>query len=132
MVRITNVFKAIFRVNAVLCKDIIRRHEEARSRVRIANTKVQRTIEALQRAVIELASSQPDELVIISPHQDHGFDVPEYYLGEHLPPHLPVNEILVVEPSYSYYYELGIRLGDLYVLDRCVSVCIYVFRVCLE
>jgi AmmeMemoRadiSam system protein A len=73
--------------------------------------KVHRTITALESAAGRLAAAQPDELVIISPHEGHGFEVPMYYLGRHLPASIEVQEILVTEPSYEYYYEFGKTLG---------------------
>ena len=73
--------------------------------------KVKQTIDALETACAELAAARPDELIIISPHEDHGFEVPEYFLRQHLPDDLPVEEILVTEPSYRHYYDYGKEVG---------------------
>lgn len=73
---------------------------------------VQKTISALKQASQQLAQSHPDRLIIISPHEGHGFEVPEYYLSQRLPPETPVEEILVTEPSYQYYYDFGRDTGD--------------------
>jgi len=69
--------------------------------------KVHKTVEALQRVAKELGHAKPDELIIISPHQDHGFQVPMHFLGQHLPPEILITQVLVTEPSYRYYYEFG-------------------------
>jgi AmmeMemoRadiSam system protein B len=69
--------------------------------------KVQKTISALEKAAHELALAKPDKLIIISPHPQHGFQVPLYYLGQNLKPDIEIEEILVTNPSYSYYCDLG-------------------------
>ncbi len=74
--------------------------------------KVQHTVDALARAAQLLAQARPDGLIIIAPHEGHGFDVPLYYLRKHLPPGTGVEQILVTEPSYEHYYELGQQMGD--------------------
>jgi aromatic ring-opening dioxygenase LigB subunit len=68
---------------------------------------VQQTIAALELASERLGETHPDELVIISPHEGHGFEVPLYYLAQHVPAETRVEQILVTEPSYEYYYKLG-------------------------
>jgi MEMO1 family protein len=73
--------------------------------------KVRRTIEALEQAVADLARSKPEKLIIISPHEGHGFDVPIHFLGQQLPGEVELEEILVTEPSYQYYYDYGRRIG---------------------
>ncbi len=70
------------------------------------------TIAALTTAAEELGASRPEELIVISPHEGHGFEVPLYYVSPHLPNDLPIEQILVTEPSYDYYYELGRRRGE--------------------
>lgn len=69
------------------------------------------TITQLEQASIELGNSRPDELIIISPHEDHGFEVPLYYVTPHLSQNIEIKRILVTEPSYNYYYELGRKRG---------------------
>lgn len=71
--------------------------------------KVERTIQALRRAVADLSRTKPDKLIIISPHEDHGFEVPKRFLREALSGDMAVEEILITEPSYEYYYELGLQ-----------------------
>jgi AmmeMemoRadiSam system protein B len=73
--------------------------------------KVQPTIGALEIAAQNLATARPEALIIVAPHEGPGFEVPMYYLGKHLPANIPVEEILVTEPSYQYYYELGQTIG---------------------
>lgn len=73
--------------------------------------KVKKTISALETAAIELEKVKPDKLLIISPHTEHGFEVPLFYLGKHLPPDTELEKILVTNPSYEYYYELGKDYG---------------------
>lgn len=69
--------------------------------------KVQKTIKALETAARDLAVQNPEKLIIISPHEEHGFKVPLYYLGKNLKPAVKVEEILVTNPSYEYYFNLG-------------------------
>lgn len=73
--------------------------------------KVQHTVDALQDASVGLGKSAPDKIVIISPHDTYGFQVPLYYLGQHLRDDIEIEEILVTHPSYRLYYEQGIALG---------------------
>lgn len=68
---------------------------------------VQKTISALEQAAKQLAAAKPDRLLIISPHEQHGYDVPLYYLGKNLASGTEVEKILVTYPSYGYYFELG-------------------------
>lgn len=72
---------------------------------------VKKTIGALESAALSLAACQPDKLIIISPHTQHGFEVPLYYLGKHLPPDIEIEKILVSNPSYTHYYQLGQKYG---------------------
>src|ERR1700683_192844 len=69
------------------------------------------TIAALEHAATALGDSRPDRLIIISPHEDHGFEVPLYYVAPHVPARIEIERILVTEPSYEYYYELGCHRG---------------------
>jgi AmmeMemoRadiSam system protein B len=73
---------------------------------------VKATINAMQRAAQQLAAAAPDELVIVAPHEGHGFEVPLYYLTANLPSDLPIEQILVTNPSYRYYYDLGHSRGQ--------------------
>jgi AmmeMemoRadiSam system protein B len=73
--------------------------------------KVQTTINALEQACAALAHTRPDQLIVISPHEGHGFEVPEYYLSKHLPAATGLKEILVTESSYRHYYEFGQQVG---------------------
>lgn len=69
--------------------------------------KVQATIDALKTACTGLAAANPEAIILISPHEDHGFEVPLRFLHEQLPADIPIERILVTEPSYEYYYQLG-------------------------
>lgn len=73
--------------------------------------KVEKTIGALWRAAQELAKTDPEKIVIISPHEAHGFEVPWYYLGKNLSANIEVEKILVTQRSYDYYFELGKNYG---------------------
>lgn len=73
---------------------------------------VKSTIDALDQAARQLAASRPEELIIISPHEQHGFDVPLYYLKKYLPQGIKLQKILVTEPSYQYYYDYGRQMGE--------------------
>jgi AmmeMemoRadiSam system protein A len=73
--------------------------------------KVQGTIAALEQACQKLAAAQPDHLVIISPHPDHGFEVPLYYLKKYVSAGVKIERILVTESSYEYYYQWGRQRG---------------------
>lgn len=73
--------------------------------------KVRKTTAALEAAAKKLAAAKPECIVIISPHPDHGYEVPLYYLGKELAPAIEVEKILVTNPSYEYYYELGKQYG---------------------
>ncbi|NIM46865.1 MAG: hypothetical protein GTN40_01765, partial [Candidatus Aenigmarchaeota archaeon] len=72
---------------------------------------VRKTIESLEKAAKNLTKAKPDELIIISPHTEHGFYVPLYYLGKHLPRDIKITQILVTNPSYKFYYEEGKKVG---------------------
>ena len=74
--------------------------------------KVKKTISALELAAKKLAATKPDQLLIISPHREHGYEVPLYYLGKHLAPNTELEEILVTNPSYEYYFDLGKQYGE--------------------
>ncbi|HEX3081950.1 MAG TPA: AmmeMemoRadiSam system protein A [Candidatus Saccharimonadia bacterium] len=74
--------------------------------------RVRSTIRALEAADAKLAEAKPQELIIISPHEDHGFEVPEYYLSKHLPGSIHIQEILVTGESYRYYYNYGREVGQ--------------------
>jgi len=74
--------------------------------------KVKKTISALEKAGENLGKINPDKIVIISPHTQHGFEVPLYYLGKNLKPDTKIEEILVTNPSYKYYYELGKKYAE--------------------
>lgn len=73
---------------------------------------VKRTVSALKTSAERLSTAKPDRLLIISPHEGHGFEVPLHYLGRLLPPNLEMEKILVTEPSYEHYYEWGKRYGE--------------------
>lgn len=73
--------------------------------------KVKKTTSALETAAKKLAETKPERVVIISPHPEYGYEVPLYYLGKGLAPDVEVEKILVTNPSYEYYFELGKRYG---------------------
>lgn len=73
--------------------------------------KVKKTIKALERAGKNLAKRDPDKVIIISPHTEHGFYVPWYFLGNALK-NPEAEEILVTNPSYEYYFALGKRYAQ--------------------
>ena len=75
--------------------------------------KVVNTVVALEKAAKELAVAKPDSLLIISPHQEHGYDVPLYYLGKGLKRDIRINKILVTDASYDHYYCLGRENGEI-------------------
>jgi AmmeMemoRadiSam system protein A len=77
-----------------------------------ATKQVAKTIAALEEAAHDLAAAKPDEIIIISPHEGHGFEVPLHYLGRHLPGELPVQQELVDRDSYGFYYKFGQELGQ--------------------
>ncbi|HOX97018.1 MAG TPA: AmmeMemoRadiSam system protein B [bacterium] len=68
---------------------------------------VKPTIEALEIVAKKIGEKSPDKIIIISPHEKHGFDVPLYYLSKHVKPQVIIEKILVDKPSYKYYYDLG-------------------------
>jgi len=74
--------------------------------------KVKKTISALEVAASRLAAARPDKLVIISPHSEHGYQVPLYYLAKELAPDTELEKILVTNPSYTYYFDLGKQYGE--------------------
>jgi len=73
---------------------------------------VAQTTAALDLACQRLGATKPDKLIIIAPHEGHGFEVPLYYLKPYLSPSCEVEEILVTEPSYGYYYQFGTAAGQ--------------------
>ena len=62
--------------------------------------RVKRTVSAMESAAERLSVAKPDRLLIISPHEGHGFEVPLHYLDRQLPPNLETEKILVTVPSY--------------------------------
>jgi len=74
--------------------------------------KVKQTISALEVAASRLAAAKPDKIVMISPHSEHGYKVPLYYLAKELSPDTELEKILVTNPSYTYYFELGKQYGE--------------------
>jgi aromatic ring-opening dioxygenase LigB subunit len=73
--------------------------------------KAAQTISALETAGTKLTDAKPDKLIIISPHSDHGYAVPLYYLAKQLPLSTKLEQIRVIEPSYEYYFNLGKEYG---------------------
>ena len=80
--------------------------------------RIQQTIHALDAATEMLSSLRPDKLIIIAPHEGHGFEVPEFYLAKYVPSETQIQEILVTEPSYKYYYDFGIQMGNQIAEDQ--------------
>ena len=62
----------------------------------IETEKALKTVTSLKSAAKMLANTNPDSLLIISPHQEHGFNVPLYYLRKDLKQDIKINKILVV------------------------------------
>jgi len=79
--------------------------------------KVGKTITALKQASAELGATKPTRLIMISPHEGHGFEVPSYYLIPNLPADIPVEEILVTQDSYRYYFDLGRTMATKIALE---------------
>lgn len=50
---------------------------------------------------------KPDRLVVSSPHERHGFEVPLAFLEQALARLPPVEKLLTTHPSYAWYAELG-------------------------
>lgn len=50
---------------------------------------------------------KPDRLVVSSPHERHGFEVPLAFLEQALGRLPPVERLLTTHPSYAWYAELG-------------------------
>ena len=50
--------------------------------------------------------------MIISPHQEHGYNVPLHYLRKDLKQDIKINKILVTDAAYEYYYNLGKLYGE--------------------
>ncbi len=73
--------------------------------------KATKTISALETAAKRLTDAKPDKLIIISPHKDHGYAVPLYYLARHLPLSTKLEQIRIIDPSYEYYFNLGKEYG---------------------
>ncbi|MHC1718688.1 MAG: MEMO1 family protein [Acidaminococcaceae bacterium] len=70
------------------------------------------TVIALKSAAKMLADTNPDRLLIISPHQEHGYNVPLHYLKKDLKQDIKIDRILVTDASYEYYYNLGKSYGE--------------------
>lgn len=69
---------------------------------------VDRTIAAVQAACRWVAEElRPERIVISSPHEGHGFDVPLFFLQEALRSLPPLERILTDDPSYARYRALG-------------------------
>ncbi len=69
--------------------------------------KVAQTVDALDTASRSLAEARPEAIIIISPHEEHGFDVPLFYVHKYLSKTVPIEKILVTQASYEYYYQYG-------------------------
>ena len=69
------------------------------------------TIESVQAASRWLAEElRPDRLVVSSPHEGHGFDVPLAFVEQALGRLPPVERLLTMHPSYAWYAERGEEL----------------------
>ena len=62
--------------------------------------KAANTISALNTAARQMADARPERVIIISPHPQHGYEVPLFYLGQHFYPDIKRDEILVTNTSY--------------------------------
>ena len=71
-----------------------------------------KTVTSLKSAAKMLANTNPDRLLIIAPHQEHGFNVPLYDFSKNLKQDIKINKILVSNPSYEYYYNYGKLYGE--------------------
>lgn len=72
---------------------------------------VDATITAVRSACHWVAGVlHPDRIVIASPHEGHGFDVPLHFLEEAMGMPLTAAELLTDDPSYATYEALGERL----------------------
>jgi len=81
------------------------------------------TIDAVRRACRWIADElKPDRLVITSPHEGHGFDVPLFFLQEVMGTLPPTDRILTDDPSYEQYVVLGQQLRN--KLDRTERVAV--------
>ena len=80
--------------------------------------KVAKTISALEAAARQMADAKPGKVIIIAPHREHGYEVPLYYLGRHLDPNIETEKLLVTNPSYHFYYDLGQQYGTEIVRSR--------------
>jgi AmmeMemoRadiSam system protein B len=74
---------------------------------------VKPTIQALENIAQTIVHESPEKIIIISPHKEHGFDVPLYYLTKNITKDIRIEKILADNPSYEYYYELGKKYAEI-------------------
>jgi len=72
--------------------------------------RVKETIESLYCLSKELKKSNPDQIVISSPHPDWGFGVPLYFLAEDFKG--KINKKLIDLESPEFYFEQGKKAYD--------------------
>lgn len=72
---------------------------------------VKSTISSLKRCRKRIHSLNIDNIFIISPHEDHGFEVPLYYLQNDVPKE-NIEKRLVGFEDYQWYYDEGCKIGE--------------------
>jgi aromatic ring-opening dioxygenase LigB subunit len=72
---------------------------------------VKKSISALKRCGEQIKKLKIESILIISPHTDHGFSVPLYYLKDDVP-EKNIRRILVGGEDYSWYFNYGKEAGE--------------------
>ncbi|MGB2762015.1 MAG: class III extradiol dioxygenase subunit B-like domain-containing protein [Minisyncoccales bacterium] len=67
--------------------------------------KVKKTIENLKFLGKKLKATNPDTIIISSPHPDWGFDVPLYFLNPKQ--RIPSRQLFIPDKTPDFYYERG-------------------------
>ncbi|MBM3205779.1 hypothetical protein FJZ41_02965 [Candidatus Shapirobacteria bacterium] len=70
--------------------------------------KVQKTIKSLEKLAPQLAKSQPQQIIVSSPHPDWGFEVPLHFLGKNLK--TPVKPYLTDFASPQVHFQKGSQI----------------------
>lgn len=72
---------------------------------------VKATVSALKKCRKELSERGVNHIFIISPHTDHGFNVPLFYLQDDVPSQ-NIKQVLVGSEDYSWYFKYGNEIGE--------------------
>jgi len=79
--------------------------------------RVEKTIESLRVLGKELENTKPDLIIISSPHEDWGFNVPLFFLAEDFKGE--IKKYLIGPELPNYYFEQGKEIYQKLKIDNC-------------